>query len=68
VAQIRPALGPGSCASGHCTPDISTAVDWSLSWLAEIESVSRPDPQPLFRIVPGPVAEWEITLPSRTPR
>jgi len=38
------------------------------SWLAEIESVSRPDPQPLFRIVPGPVAELEITLPSRTPR
>jgi hypothetical protein len=43
-------------------------VAWSLSWLAEIESVSSPDPQPLFRIVPGPVAEWEITLPSRTPR
>ena len=38
------------------------------SWLAEIESVYRPDPQPLFRIVPGPVAELEITLPSRTPR
>jgi hypothetical protein len=31
------------------------------SWLVGIQSVSRPDPHPLFRIVPGAVAEWEIT-------
>ncbi|HBG07602.1 MAG: DNA lyase [Geobacteraceae bacterium GWC2_58_44] len=31
------------------------------SWLAGIESISRPDPHPLFRLVPGPAAEWEVT-------
>lgn len=40
----------------------------SPSWLAEVESVPRPDPHPLFHIVPGAVAEWEITLPTRAPR
>ena len=33
-------------------------------WLAKVESVSCPDPHPLFRIVPGAPAEWEITRPS----
>jgi hypothetical protein len=30
------------------------------SWLATIQSVARPDPHPLFMIVPGPIAVWEI--------
>jgi hypothetical protein len=30
------------------------------SWRAGIESVARPEPHPLFRIVPGPVEEWEV--------
>lgn len=33
----------------------------SPSWLTGIQSVSRPDPHPLFRIVPGAVEEWEVT-------
>lgn len=39
------------------------------SWLETIESVSIPDPHPLFRIVPGPVAEWEVMVmqPKRMP-
>lgn len=35
------------------------------SWLAGFDRVSRPDPHPLFRIVPGAPAEWEITQPTR---
>ncbi len=31
------------------------------SWLAGWERVSRPIPHPLFRIIPGPVAEWEVS-------
>ena len=32
-------------------------------WLAEIESVSKPEPNPLFLILPGRVAEWEVLPP-----
>ncbi len=31
------------------------------SWLAGLEPVSSPETHPLFRIVPGPVADWEVT-------
>jgi hypothetical protein len=30
------------------------------AWLATIESVARPDPHPLFIIIAGPVADWEV--------
>lgn len=29
-------------------------------WLAGLRVRSRPDPHPLFRIVAGPVADWEV--------
>ena len=29
------------------------------SWLADIGSVSDPEAHPLFRIIPGPIEEWE---------
>lgn len=29
-------------------------------WLAQFETTSRPDPHPLFCIVPGPIAVWEV--------
>lgn len=29
------------------------------SWLVSIAHIPFPDPHPLFRIVPGPVADWE---------
>ena len=31
------------------------------SWLNKIQTISRPVPHPLFRIVPGKVEEWEVT-------
>ena len=31
------------------------------SWLAGMQSITRPVAHPLFRIVPGPAAEWETT-------
>lgn len=31
------------------------------------EAVTVPDPHPLFRVVPGPVAEWEIVTVSEAP-
>ena len=30
------------------------------SWLAGLEPILSPEPHPLFRIVPGPVSEWEV--------
>lgn len=30
------------------------------SWLAKFEPISRPATHPMFRVVPGPVAEWEV--------
>ena len=35
------------------------------AWLAGIQSISRPVPHVLFRIVPGRVAEWEVTQPEK---
>jgi hypothetical protein len=36
-------------------------------WLERLAMPSRHDAHPLFRIVPGPIAEWEITrTPSRS--
>ena len=32
----------------------------SPAWLAGLPAVSRPQPHPLFRIVAGGVAEWEV--------
>jgi hypothetical protein len=30
------------------------------AWSQNFKSILRPDPHPLFRIVSGPVAEWEV--------
>ena len=32
----------------------------SPSWFAGFETLSRPEPHPLFHVIPGTVAEWEI--------
>jgi hypothetical protein len=40
----------------------------SPSWLIRIQSVSRPVPHPLFRIVPGGIADWEVTQSDGTRR
>jgi hypothetical protein len=32
-----------------------------------IHAVAQPDPHPLFRIEPGPIADWEITSTFRRP-
>ena len=37
------------------------------SWLDRIQTIPRPVAHPLFRIVPGPVADWEITDPKKHP-
>lgn len=34
------------------------------SWLAGLQAAPHPDPHPLFRVVPGPVASWEVARPS----
>ena len=31
------------------------------SWFERIQTISRPVPHPLFRIVPGKIEEWEVT-------
>ncbi len=30
------------------------------AWFANSELISHPEPHPLFHIVPGPIAEWEV--------
>jgi hypothetical protein len=34
-------------------------------WLAGFEHLACPEPHPLFFIVPGVVAEWEVTRPEK---
>lgn len=36
------------------------------AWLARLKGVRPPEPHPLFRVVPGGVADWEV-LPIKTP-
>ena len=36
----------------------------SPAWLASLEPLSRPEAHPLFKIVSGPVADWEIIRPQ----
>ncbi|TXT39165.1 MAG: hypothetical protein FD138_148 [Planctomycetota bacterium] len=35
-------------------------------WWEQIQSLKRPQPHPLFRIVPGPVAAWEVVTGATT--
>lgn len=35
------------------------------SWLARLKHRFRPEPHPLFHLVPGAVAEWEVTPPNK---
>jgi len=35
------------------------------SWLTGLKHLSRPEPHPLFCLVPGAVAEWEVTHASK---
>jgi hypothetical protein len=35
------------------------------SWLAGLEPLARLETHPLFQVVPGPVAEWEVTQPGK---
>jgi hypothetical protein len=30
------------------------------AWLARVGSVAEPEPHPLFQLVPGPIADWEV--------
>ncbi|MDD2914954.1 MAG: pyrimidine dimer DNA glycosylase/endonuclease V [Gallionella sp.] len=34
------------------------------SWLEGLKPLAHPEPHPLFRIVPGAIADWEITQPN----
>lgn len=59
--------------SGPCEPLLETTGQLAFEWghllgklqrrepdrFAILDAVSRPDPHPLFRIVPGPVRSWE---------
>jgi hypothetical protein len=38
------------------------------SWLADLESPSCRETHPLFQVVPGPIAEWEVTQPDNSLR
>lgn len=44
----------------------------SPAWLARLGPIQQPEPHPLFRIVAGGIAEWEVitapsNIPSKTP-
>lgn len=38
------------------------------SWLQPIESLIRPRPHPLFHIIPGPIADWEVVTAAAAHR
>ena len=67
-------LVPAECAEGIPATRGQLDYEWehlqeklrqrAPSWLAGMESSCRPDPHPLFRVILGPVADWELT-PSK---
>jgi hypothetical protein len=36
------------------------------AWLTTVEAIASPDAHPLFLIVPGPVAKWEVVQASQS--
>lgn len=38
------------------------------AWLGQFVSLSLPEPHPLFQLVPGPLADWEVGQPDRSSR
>lgn len=34
------------------------------SWLEQFVALTEPESHPLFQVVPGPIAEWEVTKPN----
>lgn len=37
-------------------------------WLRSVESLIRPQPHPLFRVIAGPIEDWEVVAPPRSLR
>ncbi|MCF8151540.1 MAG: pyrimidine dimer DNA glycosylase/endonuclease V [Burkholderiaceae bacterium] len=37
------------------------------AWLEQFDTLSRPEPHPLFHLVAGPVADWEVMRPHGPP-
>jgi hypothetical protein len=68
VAGPRPAVEPDEVTEGQL------AYEWALlcgklagrspDVLARWGAVGLPDPNPCFKVVPGPVAAWEVVLPE----
>lgn len=38
------------------------------AWFAQLKDVERPEPHPLFRVVPGNIAEWEVVTVQQDKR
>jgi hypothetical protein len=67
-------------AVAHAEPIVVTRGQLDYEWshlkeklktraplsVARLERISYPEPHPLFRIVPGPVAEWEVSRRKET--
>lgn len=68
AAKIAPAAPAGAMTATEGQLDFEWAhLERKLrnrapSWLEEIRPPVRPEPHPLFHIVPGPPAAWEIGL------
>ncbi|MHB1241588.1 MAG: pyrimidine dimer DNA glycosylase/endonuclease V [Gammaproteobacteria bacterium] len=48
---------------GHLTHKLATRAP---AWLEQIGPVARVQPHPLFKVVAGRVAEWEVVVPRNT--
>jgi pyrimidine dimer DNA glycosylase len=45
----------------HLTTKLSTRAP---TWLGELASIKRPQPHPMFRVVAGDIAPWEVLRPN----
>ena len=63
--SIAVTRGQVNCEWGHLKEKLRVRAP---SRLAGLGASSRPKTHPLFHIVPGPVAEWEVTQPKKMPK
>jgi hypothetical protein len=64
VATIEVTCGQIDYEWSHLTAKLQARAP---SWLAGLASISRPEPHPLFHVVSGPVAVWEVARSADAP-
>lgn len=65
VEQLTVTRGQLSHEWAHLTSKLTARAP---TWLGQLKDVKRPKPHPLFRVVAGAIADWEVVATAATER